>query len=62
MGIVRARNGSGVFVADEGPALATDARLGATLDAFARAAEAALSAGHDREELERILRERNGHE
>jgi GntR family transcriptional regulator len=47
MGVTEGRNGSGVFVTEEGPAIARDARRRETLAAFRRAAVAALRAGHD---------------
>ena len=55
MGVVTARNGLGVFVTDQGPAIATAARSRATLDAFGRAAMEAMRAGHDLQALLDIL-------
>lgn len=55
MGAVFGRNGAGVFVTDDGPALAQSARLATTLDDFARAARAALDAGHERVALDAAL-------
>jgi GntR family transcriptional regulator len=57
LGAVRARNGSGVYVAEQGTGIAVDARRSATLEEFARAAESALRAGHTKGELQRMLRE-----
>ena len=54
-GIVVAKNGSGVFVTDEGGAIAHEARHGATLDDYRRAVRAALSAGHRPHDLEAEL-------
>ena len=48
---VEGRNGSGVFVTEAGPEIARAERLARTLDEFARAAEAALAAGHEMESL-----------
>ena len=47
MGMVAGRNGAGVFVTPEGPALARTERRQATLDALQDALAAALRAGHD---------------
>lgn len=55
MGVTEGRNGSGVFVTAEGPSIARADRKKGTLDAFRRAAKAALRAGHDPEALERIV-------
>ncbi len=55
MGVVEGRNGSGVYVTPEGPALARAQRRRSTLDAFRRAARAALRAGHDPETLAAAL-------
>ena len=54
-GVVVARKGSGVFVTGEGPALARALRCDATLDAYRRAASAALLAGHHPAALEAEL-------
>src|SRR5262245_43117349 len=51
MGVVEGRNGSGVFVTDEGPSIARAARRERTLEEFRRAAAAAARAGHDVEAL-----------
>jgi GntR family transcriptional regulator len=55
MGVVEGRNGSGVFVTPEGPAIAREQRHRATLAAFRRAAREALRAGHDVEDLGKAL-------
>jgi GntR family transcriptional regulator len=55
LGVVEGRNGSGVFVRAEGPAVARTQRRRATLDAFRRAAREALRAGHETEPLESVL-------
>jgi GntR family transcriptional regulator len=55
LGIVQARSGSGVFVAEEGSARARRARAPITLRAFRRAAEEALRSGHSLSQLEEIL-------
>lgn len=55
MGAVEGRNGSGVFVTAEGPAVARAQRRRATLEAFRRAARAAIRAGHDPETLSALL-------
>ena len=55
VGVVEGRNGSGVYVTEGGPAIARGRRRRATLDAFRRAATAALAAGHAREDLEAAL-------
>ena len=54
-GAVEGQNGRGVFVTAAGVAIARKARQGTTLDAFARAASAALRAGHAPEKLLEIL-------
>ncbi len=51
MGIVESRNGSGVFVTEDGPALARRRRSDATLSALRAAAVTALRAGHDPETI-----------
>lgn len=56
LGVVEGRNGSGVFVTSRGPELARGLRRGATLEAFRRAADEALRAGHTVGELELSLR------
>lgn len=55
VGAVEGRNGRGVFVTEDGPAVARRLREQATLDAFVRAARAALRAGHDPEVLAAAL-------
>ena len=55
MGVVEGRNGRGVFVTAQGPAIARGMRVRSTLDDFRRAAMAALRAGHDREALQAVL-------
>ena len=55
LGVVVGRNGIGVFVSDEGPAIARARRSASTLAAFDVAAHEALRAGHPRELLERRL-------
>jgi len=57
MGVVEGRNGLGVFVAGRAPAIARAARRKATLDAFRRALEEALRAGHPPEALLRLFEE-----
>jgi GntR family transcriptional regulator len=47
LGAVEGRNGAGVFVRPEGPAVARAERRGATLDGLKAALETALGAGHD---------------
>jgi GntR family transcriptional regulator len=47
LGVVAARNGSGIFVLPGGARIAGRLRRGATLDAFADAARSALRAGHE---------------
>jgi len=55
LGVTLGRNGRGVFITPEGPAIARDQRLEATRAAFRRALAEALRAGHDPIELERLL-------
>jgi GntR family transcriptional regulator len=55
LGVVVGRNGLGVFVSDEGPAIARSRRQRSTLAAFENAASEALRAGHAAELLERRL-------
>jgi DNA-binding transcriptional regulator YhcF (GntR family) len=55
LGVVAGRNGSGVYVTEGGPATARAQRRRATLDAFRRAARAALAAGHARSDLDAAL-------
>lgn len=47
LGAVEGRNGAGVFVRPEGPAVARAERRGATLEHLKAALETALGAGHD---------------
>ena len=56
-GVVLGRNGSGVFVTERGPAIARARRRGETLAAFARAARAAVRAGHRAERLRQVVEE-----
>ena len=55
LGVVKGRNGLGVFITDAGPAVATRKRNEATLQAFVRAAKEALRAGHSAADLKRAL-------
>jgi len=55
MGVVEGRNGLGVFVTREGPALARAARAEETLERFRRAVAEALRAGHGEDELRALL-------
>jgi len=55
MGVVEGRNGLGVFVTREGPALARAARAEETLERFRRAVAEALRAGHGEEALRALL-------
>ncbi len=65
IGVVQGRNGSGVFVTDSGPSLATDMRRESTLQAYRVAVREALRSGHARAclraELQSLMRE-NGKE
>ncbi|MDH3591488.1 MAG: GntR family transcriptional regulator [Planctomycetota bacterium] len=62
LGVVTGRNGRGVFVTEDGRAIARERRERATLAAFARAAAVALRAGHDLDTLQDALtREENHH-
>ena len=54
-GVVEGRNGLGVFVCRSGPRIARARRGQATLEAFERAAAAALRAGHGITDLRRVL-------
>jgi GntR family transcriptional regulator len=56
-GVVQGRNGSGVFVTEEGPRIARELRRGATLDALLRAFGQAVATGHDPVALFDALRE-----
>jgi GntR family transcriptional regulator len=51
MGVARGRNGSGVFVTEDGPSVAREARRRETLSALRRATLAAVRAGHDEDEV-----------
>ena len=51
LGVVVGRNGLGVFVTEEGPAIARARRGAATLATFERALHEALRAGHEPESL-----------
>lgn len=53
--VVEARNGSGVFVTGQGPDVARELRLAATLHEFVRTAEHAMRAGHAGRVLESVL-------
>jgi GntR family transcriptional regulator len=55
LGVVIGRNGLGVFVSDEGPAIARARRRKSTLTAFDVAANEALRAGHRAEALSERL-------
>jgi GntR family transcriptional regulator len=55
MGVVRGKNGLGVFVTAEGPRLARDARRAETLRELARVATEALRAGHEPRALAAVL-------
>ncbi len=57
LGVAKGRNGRGVFITPEGPAIAENARSEATLAKFRRAAFEAIRAGHDKSELARLLLE-----
>ena len=58
--VLAGRNGSGVFVTPEGPALALTERRRATLDGLAAALDAALAAGHDAALLRAEIEQRLG--
>ena len=60
LGAVAGQNGRGVFVTPEGPAIAKDQRKGSTLEAFEQAAQEALRAGHDPQNLLDILQGLHG--
>jgi GntR family transcriptional regulator len=55
LGVARGRNGAGVFVTAEGPAIARALRRDKTRSALRRAWDEALRAGHDPAELWREL-------
>ena len=56
LGVVLARNGDGVFVAEDGPAIAREERGHATLEALRAAVRAARRAGHDAAVIEEAVR------
>jgi GntR family transcriptional regulator len=47
LGVVEGRHGSGVFVTEEGPAIARRERRGATVLDLQRAVQAAVAVGHE---------------
>lgn len=51
LGVVKGKNGSGVYVTDAGPEIARKRRGSDTLDAFRKAVKKALDAGHGPGEL-----------
>ena len=55
MGVVEGRNGRGVFVTGQGPAIARGLRVKATLAAYKRAVAEALRAGHDANALRMVI-------
>jgi len=55
LGVVKGRNGLGVFVTGAGPRVAAAKRNEATRQAFARAAREALRAGHTPADLRKAL-------
>jgi len=55
MGVVEGRNGRGVFVTGQGPAIARGLRVEATLAAYKRAVAEALRAGHDANALRMVI-------
>ena len=55
MGVVEGHNGRGVFVTADGPRVAREIRVAATLEAYKRAAAEALRAGHAREAMRAVL-------
>lgn len=57
MDVVVGRNGSGVFVCEEGPAIASALRREKTLCLLFEAAEAAMRAGHEASEINEALTE-----
>lgn len=57
LGVVRGRNGSGVYVTPDGPAIAGRLRRASTCEAFRQAARDALSAGYSKRELRELLGE-----
>lgn len=57
LGVVAGRNGSGVYVTDDGPGRAVDLRRAATLTELVDAARKALRAGHAPDALRAVLGE-----
>lgn len=57
MGVVVGRNGSGVYVREDGPAIASAMRREKTLCVLFEAAEAAMRAGHEASEICEALSE-----
>lgn len=55
LGVVEGRNGSGVYVTEDGPEIARGERRRATLDTFRRAALEAMRAGHEVDHLAAAL-------
>jgi DNA-binding transcriptional regulator YhcF (GntR family) len=55
MGVLEGRNGRGVYVTPNGPRVARELRVAATLEAYQRAAAEALRAGHTIEALRAVL-------
>lgn len=55
LGATAGRNGSGVFVTAAGPDVAKAIRLAETLEQFQQAAQQALRAGHDEQQLLSVL-------
>jgi len=55
IGVLEGRNGRGVYVTPNGPKVAREIRVAATLDAYQRAAAEALRAGHANEALRAVL-------
>lgn len=55
MGVTAGRNGSGVFVTADGPRIARDLRLAATLVELRAAVRTALGAGHDADALRTLI-------
>lgn len=60
LGAVLGKNGSGVYVTDDGPSIARGERLARTLEDFERCARAALDAGHERIALDAALEALHG--
>ena len=55
IGVLEGRNGRGVYVTPNGPKVAREIRVAATLEAYQRAAAAALRAGHANDALRAVL-------